>query len=171
MEFYLGQIFIGGWNFPPRGSATCEGQILPIASNTALFSLLGTTFGGDGESTFALPDLRGRSIVGVGNGPGLDQISWGERGGSYMHTLTSNQMPSHTHAVSVNVNTEDGEENTSTGIISNHSNAFNEDPTTGQTLGGVNAANTGGSQAFGIRSPFLGLYVCIALTGIFPSRN
>ena len=109
MEPFLGQIQPFGFNFAPRGWAQCDGQILPISQNTALFSLLGTTFGGDGRTTFALPDLRSRSIVHIGTGAGLDNIKWGERGGATTHTLTLAQMPSHNHNVSVNVNTGGGD--------------------------------------------------------------
>ena len=172
MEPFLGQIQAFGFNFPPRGWAKCEGQILPISQNTALFSLLGTTFGGDGRTSFALPDLRGRSIVGMGNGPGLSSISWGERGGAENHTLSVAQIPVHNHTTNVGVSNTAGEENTSSNnVIANHTNAFNEDATIGQNLGGVFAGNAGGGQSFNIRSPFLGICVCIALQGIFPSRN
>jgi len=166
MEPFLGQIQAFGFNFAPRGWAMCEGQILPIAQNTALFSLLGTTFGGDGRTTFALPDLRGRSIVGMGNGPGLSNISWGERGGAENHTLSVAQMPSHTH--NIGVNTAAGEEANPNGKhIAGITDGFAEN------ANGNLAAPTsqGGSQSFGIRSPFLGINVCIALQGIFPSRS
>jgi len=166
MEPFLGQIQAFGFNFAPRGWAMCEGQILPIAQNTALFSLLGTTFGGDGRTSFALPDLRGRSIVGLGNGPGLSTISWGERGGAENHTLSVGQMPAHTH--NIGVNTAAGEEANPNGKhIAGITDGFAENadgnlaPPTSQ----------GGSQSFGIRSPFLGINVCIALQGVFPSRN
>jgi len=167
----IGQIQAFGFNFPPRSWAFCQGQILAIAQNSTLFSLLGTTFGGDGRTTFALPDLRSRSMVGVGTGPGLDTITWGERGGAITHTLSTAQMPSHTHNTTVAVNTSPGEEVNPAGIISSHSAAFNEDPTTGAELGGVSAGNTGSSQAYNIRNPFLGIYYSIAMTGTYPSRN
>ena len=101
MEPFLGQIQAFGFNFAPRGWSKCEGQLLPISQWTALFSLLGTTFGGDGRTTFGLPDLLSRSIVGMGQGPGMDNITWGERGGNYTYTLTTQQMPSHAHSVQV----------------------------------------------------------------------
>ena len=94
---FIGQIMPVGFGFPPRGWALCEGQLLSISQNTALFSLLGTTYGGDGRTTFGLPDLRGRSMVSPGTGPGLPQIRWGEKGGAASHTLTAAQMPAHTH--------------------------------------------------------------------------
>jgi microcystin-dependent protein len=106
-EPYIGQIQIFGCNFSVRGWAQCQGQLLPISSNQALFSLLGTTYGGDGRSTFALPDLRGRSIVGVGSGPGLNPIRLGTSGGSNSHSLTVAEMPEHNHLVQVNSDTAD----------------------------------------------------------------
>lgn len=166
MEPFLGQIMPVGFNFAPRGWALCNGALLSISANTALFSLLGTTFGGDGRTTFGLPDLRGRSIVGVGSGPGLDTISWGEKGGNYQHTLTVAQMPSHTH--NIGVNTAAGEESNPSGKhIAAQTDAFAEDAN-----GNLAApTNTGSSQSFNIRNPFLGIYVCIATTGVYPSRN
>ncbi|MCB0630228.1 MAG: phage tail protein, partial [Lewinella sp.] len=106
MEPFLGQIQPFGFNFPPRGWAFCDGQLLAISSNTALFSLLGTMYGGDGRTTFALPDLRGRSIVHIGTGPGLSHITQGEKGGRENVTLTTANMPSHNHAV--RATTDDG---------------------------------------------------------------
>eukprot|EP00353_Schmidingerella_taraikaensis_P002438 CAMPEP_0185597844 /NCGR_PEP_ID=MMETSP0434-20130131/81619_1 /TAXON_ID=626734 ORGANISM="Favella taraikaensis, Strain Fe Narragansett Bay" /NCGR_SAMPLE_ID=MMETSP0434 /ASSEMBLY_ACC=CAM_ASM_000379 /LENGTH=184 /DNA_ID=CAMNT_0028226667 /DNA_START=113 /DNA_END=667 /DNA_ORIENTATION=+ len=179
-------------NFAVRGWAMCDGQLLPISQNTALFSLIGTIYGGDGRTTFALPDLRGRSIVHPGNGPGLDSIRLGERGGNYRKTLTVAQMPSHSHimtgapAVQVKVTSEDGEDNSPIGNILSKSVS-----STGQTdiyagdtstnvglLDGVSASagtltalNNGGNQAFNIRSPYLGINMEIALVGVFPSRS
>ncbi|MHC4955882.1 MAG: phage tail protein, partial [Planctomycetota bacterium] len=96
-EPFIGQIQQFGFNFPPRGWAHCDGQLLPISSNTALFSLLGTTFGGDGRTTFGLPDLRGRIAKHVGTGPGLSPVTWGQRGGAETVVLNTGNMPSHTH--------------------------------------------------------------------------
>lgn len=170
MEPYLGQIQAFGFNFPPRGWALCDGQLLPIASYSAVFSLLGTTFGGDGRTTFGLPDLRGRSMVHVGNGPGLDSIRWGERGGNYQTILTTANMPSHNHNISVAVNSSTGEEPNATSILSNHSGAFQEE-SNGSVLGGVSQSNVGSNQAINTRNPYVGIYHSIALTGIFPSRS
>ncbi len=102
-EPFIGQITAVGFGFAPRGWATCDGQLLPISQYSAVFSLLGTTFGGDGRTSFGLPDLRGRSAVHVGSGPGLSNIRWGDRGGSETHTLTLAQMPPHSHAASTSV--------------------------------------------------------------------
>ncbi len=165
---YLGQIQAYGFNFPPRGWNLCNGQLLPIASNTALFSLLGTAFGGDGRTTFALPDLRGRSIVHVGTGSGLDTITWGERGGSYETVITTSHMPSHNHAMHTNpnpANTANSLNNSFGGALSYVSGSAT------QTMNSTSVANTGGGQPINIRNPFLGIYVSIAMTGIFPSRS
>jgi microcystin-dependent protein len=166
MEPFLGQIQAFGFNFAPRGWAMCQGQLLPINQNTALFSLLGTTFGGDGRTTFGLPDLRSRSIVGMGQGPGLDNISWGERGGTISHTMTVAQMPNHTH--NIGVSSETGEESNPVGKhIASHAAAFNEDAN-----GNLAAPQSQGSgQSFNIRNPYLGINVCIAMVGVFPSRS
>ena len=169
----LGQLMTVGFNFAPRGWATCEGQILSINSNQALFSLLGTTYGGDGRTTFALPDLRGRSVIGVGNGPGLSSMSWGNRGGSESITLTTANLPSHNHAIAIPVSNEVGEEPDPTNnYIATRSNGFKA--TSNASLNGNTAANTensGGNQSVNFRSPYLAVYTCIALQGIFPSRN
>ena len=109
MEPYLGAIIPYANNFAIRGWAFCDGQILPISSNSALFSLLGTTFGGDGRTTFALPDLRGRAMKHVGNGAGLEHVSWGQKGGSEFITLTAANLPSHTHTMmAIDVNADSG---------------------------------------------------------------
>ena len=171
MEPFIGQIQTFGFNFAPRGWAQCNGQLLAISQYTALFSLLGTTYGGDGRTTFGLPDLRGRSIVGMGNGPGLSSISWGEKAGAENHTLTTPQMPSHAHSVKVAVNTGAGDEASPTSMIASSANGFSEDPTANAFLGGVSSNNVGGGQAFNMRNPFLGINVCIALEGLFPPRN
>ena len=188
MEPYIGQIQPFGFNFPPRGWAFCDGQLLAISSNTALFSLLGTTFGGDGRTTFGLPDLRGRSIVGAGHGPGLDSITWGERGGNYLETLNVQNMPNHNHTA-----TATGTMNTyfapPTGFANSNqpagrylgapaspTNIYTDQTPNGSMNAGavsvdVTIGNNGGGQPFNIRNPFLGIYVSIALVGLFPPRN
>ena len=100
-EPFIGQITLVGFNFAPRGWAFCEGQLLSISQNTALFSLLGTTYGGDGRTTFGLPDLRGRVPIGPGTGPGLPSYSWGQKGGADREALAINQMPGHSHTVAL----------------------------------------------------------------------
>ncbi|MDN3645102.1 tail fiber protein [Pontixanthobacter aestiaquae] len=174
----LGEIMTVGFNFCPRGWGETAGALLPISTNTALFSLLGTTYGGDGRTTFALPDLRGRSSIGVGNGPGLSPIRWGDRGGSETRVLTLNQLPSHNHTGNLHA------ENTADSNTGNPNNAalarsttqiYNNTvaPNAGVTFaaGTVTTNNNGGGQPFQIRDPYLGMYKCIAMQGIFPSRN
>ena len=197
MTPFVGQIQAFGFNFAPRGWAKCDGTLLAISQYNALFSLLGTMYGGDGRTTFALPDLRSRSIVHTGTGPGLapskatqysipkygflllndwppptlDTITQGERGGKISETLSILNLPSHNHAVSVNVNTGGGSEPAPTGIIASQVNGFAEDPTSGAKLGGVTESNVGGGQSFNIRNPYLGIEYCVALEGVYPSRN
>jgi microcystin-dependent protein len=170
MDPFIGQIQVFGFNFAPRGWAFCNGQLLSIAQNTALFSLLGTTYGGDGRTTFALPNLQGRSMIHYGSGPGLNPVQIGQSGGNENTTLTVNNLPPHNHTVQVNVNTATGEESSSTSYLSSHAGAFSEAPSANAVLAGVNQTNVGGNQPVSIRNPFLGINVCIALQGIYPSR-
>ncbi len=172
MEPFIGQIQPFGFNFPPRGWAFCDGQLLAIAQNTALFSLLGTTFGGDGRTSFALPDLRGRSIVHVGNGPGLSSIRWGEKGGRENVTLTVNNMPAHHHAVTATSDDATLDEAAAGSRFGTAGTAiYAPGGSASIVMAGDSTTNVGGSQSFNIRNPFLGIYVSIALVGIFPSRS
>ena len=172
MEFYLGQIFMGGWNFPPRGSTYCEGQLLPIASNSALFSLFGTTFGGDGRTTFGLPDLRGRAPMHHGNGPGLSSRRLGEKGGAENVTLTTAQMPSHNHTAALKGVEEDADQTDVAGkSLANHAGYHNDAPTTDLHAGSVATGNTGGGQSHTNMQPFLCISFCVALVGVYPSRS
>ncbi|MDN3667620.1 phage tail protein [Algibacter miyuki] len=169
---FIGQIQAFGFNFAPRDWAKCEGQIMPIAQNPALFSLLGTTYGGDGRTTFALPDLRGRTMINIGKEPGLTTIRLGEKGGSENTTLTTQNIPAHNHVVNIPVHISGGEESSPVGAhIANYANAFSEDTTVGQSLAPFNTANAGSNMSFSNRSPFLGINFCIALEGVYPSRN
>ena len=169
-EPFIGELKTFGFNFAPRGWALCEGQLLPIAQNTALFSLLGTTFGGDGRTTFALPDLRGRYAVGVGNGPGLSSYRWGQKGGAETHTLTTAQMPQHKH--SLNAESALATVPNPTGnMLGGHVGYVPQGSTADIAMHANSVSNTGGNQSFDLRTPYLGLYVSIALTGIYPSRN
>ncbi len=168
---FIGQITVFASNFVPRGWATCEGQLLSISSNTALFSLLGTTYGGDGRSSFGLPDARGRSFVNPGRGSGLSNQSWGQRGGTEGFTLIEAQMPSHNHTYNQQllVSDEQGDlDNPSGSFIGQHDGAFNEDPGTVRNL---TTANTGNSQSIAKRDPYLAMYVGIAIFGVYPSRS
>ena len=177
---FLGQIMQVGFNFPPRGWATCDGQILPIAQNTALFSLLGTTFGGDGQSTFGLPNLLGRSAVHVGTGAGLSNISWGERSGSETLTLTTPNLPAHSHSATLKARDAGADTGSPTGnslaigqdANRNPTDLYSTDaPDVDMNAGSIAVANTGSAQSMDIRNPFLGIYHCIAIVGTFPSRN
>lgn len=180
-EPFIGQIMPVGFNFAPRGWALCDGQLLDISSNTALFSLLGTTYGGDGRTTFALPDLRGRHAKHVGAGPGLSPVTWGEKSGNENTTLQQANIPSHSHVIShdlaVGVATQTGDGDDPDGaVIGAGAEIFfagNADASMGgnSIQGSINAANTGNGQSFSNKPPYLGIYYCIALTGIFPSRN
>lgn len=177
---FIGEIIGFGGNFAPVNYALCQGQLLSISQNTALFSILGTTYGGNGQTTFSLPDLRGRAPIGQGQGPGLSNISLGQTGGTESATLTTPNMPVHTHTLSA-VQTKGTTQAPASGSLlarSTDSSTVNSLPEiyvpagtagTQVPLGGVGAA--GGSQPFSIRDPFLAINWLIALQGIFPSRN
>lgn len=186
MEPFIGQIILFAGNFAPRGWALCNGQLLDIASHTALFSILGTTYGGDGRTTFALPELRGRVPVHPGNGPGLIPITLGERAGSNNTTLTTANLPSHTHAATVtnglrvgcftdeSDNPGDNPENQVLGPLDGiyHPSAdasMGADSIVGSLS--VTNSNTGNGTSFSNMQPFIGINYIIALIGIFPSRN
>lgn len=174
-EPFIGQITMFGGNFAPRGWAFCDGQLLPISQNTALFSILGTTYGGDGRTTFGLPDLRGRVPMGPRNGPGLTPRQLGERAGTEAVTLNVDQIPGHSHVaqcVAPAGNSNDAVNNywaDDAGVSSGtyHTGA-------GVSLSAMNSnaiANTGGGQPHANVQPFLCVNFIIALVGIFPSRN
>jgi microcystin-dependent protein len=163
-EPFLSEVRIMSFVFAPKGWALCNGQLLPINQNQALFSLLGTTFGGDGRVNFALPDLRGRTPIHVGSGHTL-----GERGGEQAHTLSIAELPTHTHVLQgVNVNAATV---TPTGNSLANSTAVYHAPTSLVALNPGSVTNVGGSQAHLNMQPFLTLSFCIALQGIFPSPN
>ena len=170
-EPFLGQIMLVPYNFAPRGWAFCNGQILPIAQNTALFSLLGTTFGGNGQTTFALPDLRGRVPNSSGQGPGLSNYDLGQVGGTETDTLTVNQMPTHNHLVNVNADSGDTGRIADTYLANSSETPYIASVTSPGTMAPQMIGNTGGNQPFEILQPYLTLNYCIALEGIFPSRN
>ena len=172
VETFLGEIRMFAGNFAPYGWAFCQGQILPIAQNTALFSLLGTTYGGDGRTTFALPDLRGRVPVGFGQGLGLSNRVIGEQFGSELVTLNINQMPSHNHTV--NAVTSEGNQNLPTNSLPANTKTLDKeysDANANTTMKATMVNPTGGSQPFGVSQPSLGVNFIIALQGIYPSRN
>lgn len=172
-EPFLGEIRMMGFNFAPRGWALCAGQQLPINQNSALFSLLGTTYGGNGVTTFALPDLRGRAPMQFGQGPGLSNRSQGEAGGAESNTLVVANLPAHNHPLTANADDANSGNPTnnrpaaavgspsSPSIYSNQTGNTNMQPT-GSTGSGVPVNNM---------QPFLAVNFSIALAGIFPSRN
>jgi microcystin-dependent protein len=180
-EPFIGEIKILAFDFAPRSYATCSGQILSIAQNTALFSLLGTTYGGNGQTTFALPDLRGRMPIGQGQGPGLPFYSMGELAGTTNVTLLSVNMPIHNHAATgINVRIPVTAASEDSAAANNYiGNAVNDTfgPTASPTasLGAPvvsgSTALAGGSQPFSVLNPYLTINYSIALQGIFPSRN
>lgn len=167
---YVGEILLVPYNFAPKGWAECAGQLMPISQNTALFSLLGTFYGGDGKSTFALPDLRGRTPIGSGQGPGLSDYFLGQTGGEESVTLLVNQMPAHTHTVigSSNVATVA----TPGGTVWASQSLLNIYGTSSDSPMAPGAVGmTGGGQPHDNLSPYLTLNYIIALQGIFPARN
>ena len=173
---YLGDIVAVGENFCPRGWASAEGQLLPISQNTALFSLLGTTYGGDGRTTFGLPDLRGRVAMGQGRGPGLTPRREGEKFGAETRTLVANQLPSHSHAV--NANNLDGDKPGPGGKIlaaappgGTGSETIYSDQGPTVQMSSQMIANAGQSQPFNVEGPYLVMRYCIATTGVFPPRS
>ncbi|GAA4234906.1 tail fiber protein [Postechiella marina] len=188
MDPFLGQIVMFGGNFAPRGWALCEGQLLPISQNSALFSILGTIYGGDGRTTFALPDLRGRVAIGQGHGPGLSDRRLGSRSGQEAHTLNTLEMPSHNHIIqdggvkvtSANA-TESTPSNGSTLAAPGNGSGRSFEPISGynnatpdvtlNTGAGPTALNNGGNQAHNNMQPYLTTNYIIALQGVFPSRS
>jgi microcystin-dependent protein len=184
-EPFLGQVEIFAFNFPPKGWMTCSGQLLPINQNQALFSLLGTTYGGNGQTTFGLPDLRGRVAIGWGQGQGLSNYDLGQVTGEEAHTLIINEMAAHNHLLNVNATTA-ATSNTdvpstsavlgqTAGKQSGVANPFAlnlyASGAPGGTLDPHSIGLAGGSQPHSNLMPYLTLSFCIAVTGIFPSRN
>lgn len=197
-EPFIGEIMWVGFTFCPRGWAEADGQLIPIAQNTALFSLLGTTYGGNGQTTFALPDLRGRASVHVGQGAGLSNVVQGEQGGAESQTLSYAQMPAHSHTATTTVsdleitstlrgssasNTTNAPAGAALGVTKKSNLAYVADaPDVDMAVGSVHSTATGGtatttvnaSESGGtpvpVRDPFLGLRACIAVEGIYPSR-
>lgn len=171
-EPFLGQLMLTGANFCPRGWAQADGQILSISQNTALFSLLGTTYGGNGQTTFALPDLRGRAPIHQGTGPGLSPYVEGQVGGQESFTLTISQMPAHNHGVqATNVTGDKGgpQGRYLAGQVGDN-NPYHDGPPN-RVMAADMTQPTGGSQPVAQRGPYLTMMWCIALQGIFPSRN
>lgn len=163
-EPFLSEIRIMSFGYAPRGWALCNGQLLPINQNQALFSLLGTTYGGNGQTNFGLPDLRGNVPIHVGQG-----FTLGQKGGEQAHTLTSSELPLHTHVLQAQPSP--GTQLPAVGgFLSQATNVYNTAQTL-TTLQPATVGNVGGSQAHLNMQPFLVLNFCIALQGIFPSPN
>jgi microcystin-dependent protein len=169
MEPFLSEIRIFSFVYPPRGWALCNGQLLPINQNQALFSLLGTTYGGDGRVNFALPDLRGRTQLHFGGGHTI-----GERAGEESHTVTSSEMPNHTHALMASNTTGDAPVPFSNGqgnVLASNPSALYKPPANLVAMEPSSVASVGGSQPHSNQQPLLTLSFCIALQGIFPSPS
>lgn len=176
-EDYIGEITLVGFNFCPRYTFEAAGQLLPISSNTALFSLLGTTYGGNGTTTFALPDLRGRAPIGRGQGSGLSSISIGQVGGTENVTLTVANMPAHTHTADLrgenSVLADKANPNNATLALASAQIYSKTNPPNANVklaAGSVFIQPAGGSQPFANRSPYLGMLYCVVTQGIYPSR-
>lgn len=168
-EPFVAEIRIFAGNFAPRGWAFCDGQLLPIAQNTALFSLIGTTYGGDGRTTTALPNMKGRAPMHPGRGPGLTSRRLGQQGGSETVTLSEAQMPGHNHQM--NISNEDGDRRDPTNrYIGRGTAQFGPTPA-GGTLDSRVLPNEGGGQLHQNMQPFLTMYFIIALVGLYPSRS
>jgi microcystin-dependent protein len=185
MDPFIGQIMAVGFNFAPKGWAFCDGRLMSIAQNSALFSLLGTTYGGDGIQTFALPDYRSRLPLGMGQGPGLSSVVQGEVSGTEQVTMLATQMPMHTHTATGHqpASSAAGSATTPAGAVPAVTNdGVPRSPALYPSYAPVNQADTslaplaltigvaGGNQPLPIRNPYLGTNFIIALEGIYPSR-
>lgn len=181
-EPFIGEIKLLGFNFAPLGYSTCQGQLMSIAQNTALFALIGTNYGGDGQTTFALPDLQGRVPIGQGQGPGLPAYVIGENGGSPTATLTIGNLPAHNHpgtGITVNIPVSTGGSDVAPpegAFLANRGvEVYSSIATAGKNYGAPtvsgNTGIAGSSLPFGIMTPYLTINYSIAVEGIFPSRN
>lgn len=178
-EPFIGEIRLFGGNFAPRGWAFCNGQLLPVSQNTALFSVLGTTYGGDGRTTFALPDLQGRAPMHQGQGPGLTPRTIGEKDGASSVTLQSNQMPAHTHQAMAGSGDADSQDPTNrvwaktyqTGLGGRKQYKSAYSTTAEEAMSPQALAAQGGNAAHNNMQPYLGLSFIIALQGVYPVRS
>ena len=170
---FVAEIRMFGFNFPPTGWAFCNGQLLPISQNTALFSLLGTMYGGDGKSTFGLPDLQGRSPMHQGQGQGLSERFQGEASGADFITLLESEMPAHPHTVRASATPGDNAAPSAAFALARSVGQTVYAPSDGnnQPMAFQMAAPTGGSLPHNNLMPYLALNFCIALQGIFPPRS
>lgn len=172
-EPFIAEIRIFAGNFAPRSWAFCNGQLLPISQNTALFSLIGTTYGGDGRTTTALPNLQGRAPMHPGRGPGLTSRRLGQRGGVEEVTLTEAQMPSHNHSIQSSTSPGTIFSPAATSVLSRSAGgaAYDSTDNLSNTLNDGTLPNTGGSQPHNNMQPFLAINFIIALQGLYPSRG
>ena len=170
-EPFLGQIEMFAFNFAPRGWAKCDGQILPINQNQSLYSLLGTTYGGDGRTSFGLPDLRGRAPMHEGSPPGGASRSLGQKGGSETVALTTAEMPAHTHAAMASSSAGDNPNPEGRVLAGTAPGEVYRDPVNLADLRSGTIANAGTGQVHENMQPYLAITFCIALQGLFPSRN
>ena len=166
---YVGEVICGGWNFCPAGWAECNGAVLPISGNDTLFTLIGTTYGGDGQSTFALPNIAGRTMVHTGQGPGLSNWVLGQSGGVETVTLSSAQMPSHNHQVQVHTGLDQSASPTNR-IVGPTTASTYSSAAANSILGSAAVGSAGGSQPHNNLQPYLAAKCCISLFGIFPSQ-
>lgn len=178
LEPFIAQIILFAGNFPPRGWAFCDGQLLPINQFQALFSLVGTSYGGDGRTTFALPDLRGRSPIGPRTGPGFATYREGQKGGTENVFLNTANLPSHNHPATVAIGRSSSPGTTADpagavpAVPASSIPQYVPDASADATLNEpVTVGNAGGSQPFSNRDPYLAINYIIALQGVFPSRN
>jgi len=168
-EPFIAEIRIFAGNFAPRGWALCNGQLLPISQNTALFSLIGTTYGGDGRTTTALPNLQGRAPMHPGRGPGLTSRRLGQRGGTENVILSEAQLPNHNHQM--NISNEDGDRRDPANRYIGRGTAQFAPPPGSGTLDSRVLPNQGGGQSHQNVQPFLAMNFIIALVGLYPSRG
>ncbi|WP_017328066.1 phage tail protein [Synechococcus sp. PCC 7336] len=169
-EPFLAEVRMVGFNFAPRGWAFCDGQILPINQNQSLYSLLGTTYGGDGRTSFALPDLRGRTPIHVGASNGTSHRQ-GQKGGEETHTLSAAEMPQHRHTVEVSSTLVNAQTPIGNTLGDNLSTPYAPRSTNIANMASGVIANVGGGQGHENMQPYLAVNFCIALQGLFPSRN
>jgi len=169
-EPFLAEVRMVGFNFAPRGWAFCDGQILPINQNQSLYSLLGTTYGGDGRTTFALPDIRGRTPIHVGRSNGGGDHRLGQKSGEETHTLSANEMPNHDHVVMAT--SENANQPSPQGhVFARSTNTIYRSPDGLTPIKSDSVLHVGGGQAHENMQPYLAVNYCIALQGLFPSRN
>ena len=171
---FVAEVRILPTNFAPTGWAFCDGQLLPLSQNTALFSLLGTTYGGNGQSTFALPDLQGRAPMHPGQGPGLSNHDLGETGGSQTSTLLESEIPAHAHAIRADAADPADVQAPSPAVVlarSQGGNAYQTSTASLVSLAATSLGTVGGGQPHNNMQPYLTLNFCIALQGVFPPRS